>query len=440
MNMNTETTFDSILTSFRKTVLEKIPYRINLVDILGANENKHTTILAEILRYERMGEYPFLKSFLDCVINGDTLPVVENPQIETQREYIDALIYEKGKYAIVVENKIDWATDQPKQIERYINAAKEICRIDAPEHTQNLWVIYLTDDGQKKVSPDSLTDKAKQLLGVADVLSYPNHKNKSRYIESNYRDDILPWIKEYVLPECRYSENELIAMLQQYIGYLEKRFNVDKTRSDSLSDCFFSKLLGKEGGDIKRQYDFLKELLRWCQSAIDQTRNLLASAVQNQLFKLLDSNYRVDENDAIEAKMNAVSEWLTQHGLVGHLHRLRRYQCVYFEYQVVGQRIKLQFDIGKTEVLMQFFNNDYERPAHKTIADFPQIDHLISSTLQFEKTEEWCATTKLGTANCKQELFDLLDRPDVINFIKTYHNCLNEWVGVSDNDSKSNRQ
>ena len=124
--MMTENKFYEVVSKFREEVLDKIPYKINLVEILGANENSHTNILAEILRYCRNGSYPFLRSFLNSIIVGEVRPQIENPKIVTQIKYIDALIYEVGKYAIIVENKINWATDQEKHIE----AASRECHID----------------------------------------------------------------------------------------------------------------------------------------------------------------------------------------------------------------------------------------------------------------------------------------------------------------------
>ena len=79
-----------------------------------------------------------------------TFPItsVHKPSIDFNKENIDGLIEEPSKdYAIIIENKINWATDQELQLVRYFNTVK---RHGIPD--RNIFVIYLTLDGSKKVS------------------------------------------------------------------------------------------------------------------------------------------------------------------------------------------------------------------------------------------------------------------------------------------------
>ena len=220
----------SIVRRFRKEVESHFPCRVNLVDILGANENAHTMILSEILRFRQDNSYPFLKSFLEmCWRVSDNKIEIVDPMVETQRRYIDALIWEKGKYAVVIENKIDWAQDQNRQIERYIKAAGELS--DMSEESNRIFVVYLTADGRKKAGDWSFTKRAKRFLG------YKDKKDPGRFIEMNYKDDILSWLKESVIVNCRYGEHILLSMLQQYIDYLENRFAIveDSKRRSTIN-------------------------------------------------------------------------------------------------------------------------------------------------------------------------------------------------------------
>ena len=41
-----------------------LPYHINLIDELHANENAHSRIFAKLLRYKEHNKYPFLEKFL----------------------------------------------------------------------------------------------------------------------------------------------------------------------------------------------------------------------------------------------------------------------------------------------------------------------------------------------------------------------------------------
>lgn len=436
--MMTENKFYEVVSKFREEVIDKIPYKINLVEILGANENSHTNILAEILRYWRNGSYPFLRSFLNSIIVGEVRPQIENPKIVTQIKYIDALIYEVGKYAIIVENKINWATDQEKQIQRYIEAASRECHID-PMKQKKIWVVYLTDDGRKKVSDISLTPTAKELLDYHDDKSDTPTNHISRYIECNYRDDVLPWLKENVLPACRYSEVELIAMLQQYIGYLEARFAINRRCNEELAERYFDGILRDIGCKPQDSYDFLKELLEQTTSNSGdlglnislQERNEFTRAIRLRLDKMLDEDYALSEDDAITAKMDAVCEWLMSHGIGKNIHRLSQWSCVFIQYVVEGQRIKLQFDLGTSEIGVRLFNNDYSSGnlSAKVLSDFPSLRALFFRLFPFCKDEgEWYAHVELGSVKSKSQLFALLEASNIAMLGELFHKCMEDHL------------
>lgn len=86
--------------------------------------------------------------------------------------------------------------------------------------SHNIFVVYLTSDGTKKASSYSLTDEAKRKLCFNDEF------DKGRYIELNYRYDILPWIEHYVLPNVPLKEDLLISSLKLYIDYLKGMFDL----------------------------------------------------------------------------------------------------------------------------------------------------------------------------------------------------------------------
>ena len=45
--------------------LEKVPYNLCLLDLCGANENAHTKILVQLLKYKANENHPFLESLLE---------------------------------------------------------------------------------------------------------------------------------------------------------------------------------------------------------------------------------------------------------------------------------------------------------------------------------------------------------------------------------------
>lgn len=151
----------------------KLPYQVNLLDEIHANENAHTRILLSLLRYEDNHDFPILKSFINLI--KDSCIQVKNPNIEFNTSNIDGLILESNKYAIIIENKIHWAVDQKEQIDRYVKHIINERQIPA----SCVYVIYLTSDGNKEVSDYSMSDDTKATLG-------------ERYVRMNYKYDILP--------------------------------------------------------------------------------------------------------------------------------------------------------------------------------------------------------------------------------------------------------
>jgi hypothetical protein len=214
---------------------KKLPYNLNIIDELRANENTHTRILMKLLEYKQSEKYLFLESFLSKV--GITISI-SNPNFCIGEAYIDGLIKEQNSYAVIIENKIHNAADQDKQIERYIQKVK-----DYPQ----IIVLYLTRDGSKFVKDNSYTLEAKQML-----------KGKGKFISINYRDHILPWLKEDVLPNCLYKDHILILGIELYIDHLEGILNLrnmEKNMNDELKE-----LVKKEFDEIDKLEDKARQV------------------------------------------------------------------------------------------------------------------------------------------------------------------------------------
>ena len=189
----------------------KLPYNYNIIDELHANENAHTRILLQILRYKQDGKYPYLISFLNMMKQySPEFPIekVSSPNIEFNKEFIDGLIEEKCKYGVILENKIDWANDRDNQLISYYEKVNK-----HGIEKSCIFIIYLTSDGSKKVGSNSLPNNLRRNLG-------------NRFIELNYHDDILPWLQNDILPEIKLKEQLIESGVKQYIDYLKGRFNL----------------------------------------------------------------------------------------------------------------------------------------------------------------------------------------------------------------------
>lgn len=104
-----------------------MPYHINLVDAIGADENANSRILAGILsQHTQDGDYQMLKAFASRFFGNTDLPsLIDKPNVVTEQvvkndKRIDIYISEPGKYAIIMENKVMDAVEQPHQLANYI--------------------------------------------------------------------------------------------------------------------------------------------------------------------------------------------------------------------------------------------------------------------------------------------------------------------------------
>ena len=220
-------------------------YNANIITELHANENAHSRILRMFLQYDDgKKKYPILGKFLDIPKVKQVFGNKEfkSPVFTNERERIDVLIEEPRSFAIIIENKINGAPDQDTQLERYIKSVESHGSISF----DNIYAIYLTDNGEKIVDECSLTKEAKKKL------NYNGSADMGRFIPLNYRYDILPWLEKEVLPNCIEKEDLLISALKQYIDYLKCMFGIIENEEQKI--LIMEKLkeeIGISGNDLE---------------------------------------------------------------------------------------------------------------------------------------------------------------------------------------------
>ena len=105
------------------------------------------------------------------------------PEITQERERIDLWIRDE-KFALIFENKIYNAQDQDAQISRYIEKTLRKGYLQ-----KNVFIVYLSQDGSE---PNNQ--------------SWGDYKNQfsDRYVNLSFKEDILFWLKQIILPTIRY--------------------------------------------------------------------------------------------------------------------------------------------------------------------------------------------------------------------------------------------
>lgn len=197
----------------------KLPYHLNVIDELYINENGHSRILSKLLQYKCQNQhYEMLESLIDFIaenLKKDSFGSIKvvNPEITQEKERIDLWVREKGQYAIIFENKIYNAADQDAQLCRYIEKTKAYGYKD-----DQIYVVYLT-----------------QNEGKPDEQSWGGYKDafQHRYVNLSFRDHILGWLKDQVLPNVRIKESVFRSAIEQYIDYLNGLFDL-RTQKNAI--------------------------------------------------------------------------------------------------------------------------------------------------------------------------------------------------------------
>ena len=260
----------------KKQMEAKQPYHLNVIDELYINENGHSRILAKLLQYKSQTQhYDILESLLGFIAEKKNESFgsikVNKPEISQEKERIDLWVREKDKYAIIFENKIYNAMDQEAQLCRYIDKTKNY-----GYREDQIFVVYLSQNGE---SP------AEQ--------SWGNYKEafQYRYVNLSFRNHILIWLKEFVLPNIKIKELVLRSAIEQYIDYLEGLFD-KRTQYNSIKMEIEKMIVDKLNLDqFENTYDKVKFL---------QDKAEEVSELYNQLTNLKNNYYQEARSKTLE--------------------------------------------------------------------------------------------------------------------------------------------
>lgn len=226
------------------------------------DENDHTRMLLSLLRYERPSaakyKMPILYSFVKTLgidvdltdVCADNVRFSEPYKTNQGKSFLDGLIVKKRKFAIIIENKICGAVDQSEQIKRYILSMVEEENVPL----EHVWVVYLTKDGMLhdgKPTKDSYNE---------EDADFNNYDIEDRLICVNYRYDIIPWMKDSVLPMVKHSEHLLASSIEVYVNYVETDILHCDELSRARAEMMKSKVLEKLGVTAKDPVQIYKEL------------------------------------------------------------------------------------------------------------------------------------------------------------------------------------
>ena len=264
----------------------------NLFEMANLKEYRHSAILGYLLGRKEQGKKVHLASFCNRLFGGrlpcgkfdDAVEVLCEEWVDCPngKRPIDILI-KTNDFSLIIENKCRGAHDQDAQICDYWDGVK---KCGFPE--ENIYVLYLPPMNTFSAPSDaSIGIELKQRFSAKGDLA-------GHLITCSYRDLILPWLKEDVLPNICYGSGVLADSLSCYIDLLEGMFAVRASSRDArIAICKkFGEWIGQsDSGSLwKSATDCLGEI---DEVLSDKTQNVLAEKEANLLGTLQSKLWEV---------------------------------------------------------------------------------------------------------------------------------------------------
>lgn len=281
--------------------------RCNVIEQLHANENAHSRILVDILNYSINGEYLFMVSFKQMLANKCSdfekmadLSKMSEIQLEKPLKNgrrIDIYIENYSQYAVIIENKVNWAPDQPNQIDDYFSQISEDTHLEDDE----IFIVYLTRDGNKVVSEYSF-NKAKEKVG------YKSKKETGRYLPINFKEDIIPWLQDayYSIPEGD-EYIEIKSAIYQYVEYLKIICGLRKDENE-MNEKILKELLGDQYNDQEAIENLINKVQHLSTGLMTRLDNCKKQAYIDKVINPIKAELRAKYS--IEYTVNSNGFWI----------------------------------------------------------------------------------------------------------------------------------
>lgn len=249
-----------IIQDVKQEERKKLPYRFNVLLDAKPLEPAVSRILAGFFMQNTKGDFLVLKDFVRTFWGGSLAAMITNPTISTEETVIgdcrtDILIYEKEKYAIVFENKIWDAVDQPYQLANYINA---MLSSKYGFSKEQVYIAYLPKTNDHEPSLNSW--KSQEGGG-----SYKD-EFKDRYRLLDFAEKILPWLESSKAVQGineEYFEHSRFL----FIDFLKRKLDLDsidkmeqKEIEKKLKEHLFTKDAVADAGKLLQMIDKLPRI------------------------------------------------------------------------------------------------------------------------------------------------------------------------------------
>ena len=182
----------------------------NVLDCLPMDENCNSSLLAALFKQNDNGRYQVLRDFVKSYVDEQLAEQISCPLIYTEEmvssgKRIDIYVYEPNKYAIIFENKIMNAPEQPNQLANYIEGVRAKGFVD-----EQIYIVYMPRTNNE--GPTSVSWTNKRGFSYKSLYS-------CRYVKVSFEKGILPWLakiqKEMLTEQGVWKES--IKVFEDYL-------------------------------------------------------------------------------------------------------------------------------------------------------------------------------------------------------------------------------
>lgn len=274
-------------------------YLLNLLDMLYASETATSKIITSILNYQVNHEFVLCRMFINyfLVPKGFNMQWFSSPCITAETDRIDICIQEKGKYAIIIENKLKGARFQRNQIARYIGKMRregfkdeQIFVIILPRYIDSKLFDHINQSVWRLPSDWDSPNQERNCRWESDAVSCQCDGDRDKTCEGceiDLRRKFAPrtlildkpfpnWLEDCCLPILGKREQVLASAIVQFADYLKGIYNnrinnklnmeiVDFLRNELLKDESLSlagqaKLIEAKQAELEVLKEGLKKL------------------------------------------------------------------------------------------------------------------------------------------------------------------------------------
>lgn len=220
--------------NYKKGRTSDVPFKFNVLQLQQGSivENSHSNILVQLLKYKDSNGHIFAESLLQRL--GIHVSLKSNVEFKREENRIDCLIYSIDDFVIIIENKINGASCGKNQLSNYYNKIlkdkeKKYFNVtkQKDDRINKTWIVFLTFDGGH---PNRNDINSLIRIGVLKKDENSNYVGK-RYVEANYREHIIPWLINDVLPLIPRKDEDLYTGVYQYLKFFEKPNKTELSQS-----------------------------------------------------------------------------------------------------------------------------------------------------------------------------------------------------------------